>query len=323
MQTLSGTRILVDLCGCVGLLLWGTHMVSTGIERGFGSALRRTLGRKLGNRMRAFLTGAGTTAPLSERAATGIIAASLPATDAIALAPALAALLGANVGSALFVQVMSLGAITIAPMVVLLGALALRRGESARRRNAVRTAIGLGLMVLALSGLQLALSPLASMPLAGSILGSLASQPVLVIVLSALLTWASHSSVAMVLLLGSLCASHLVGDSEIYALVLGANLGGVLPPLASASTVGSRRLPLGNLLVRSAGVLLLLPWLPVIAHVLREMGLGRERLAMDFHLAFNLGLAAVFLPNVHRGAALLLRWLPDPPRPSDPGKPNY
>jgi phosphate:Na+ symporter len=46
-------------------------------------------------------------------------------------------------------------------------------------------------------------------------------------------------------------------------------------------------------------------------------------MVVDFHLAFNLALALVFLPVVTRLAALLVRLLPDPPQPTDPGRPLY
>ena len=105
--------------------------------------------------------------------------------------------------------------------------------------------------------------------------------------------------------------------------MLGANLGGALPPLFHASTPEARRLPLGNLLVRLIGVLLVLPWLTPITRLMERLIPGDPRLAVDFHLLFNLALAALFLMNVKRTASVLLRLLPDPPRPSDPGRPLY
>ena len=50
---------LLDLAGSVALLLWGLHMVQTGIQRGFGPNLRRWLGTALGNRVGAFAAGLG------------------------------------------------------------------------------------------------------------------------------------------------------------------------------------------------------------------------------------------------------------------------
>ena len=54
-----GSLVLLDLLGGVALLLWGLHMVLTGVLRAFGPDLRRFLGKALGNRFTAFGAGAG------------------------------------------------------------------------------------------------------------------------------------------------------------------------------------------------------------------------------------------------------------------------
>jgi len=51
------TLTLIDLAGSVALLLWGVHMLQSGIQRAFGPQLRRFLGRAIGDRLRAFLAG--------------------------------------------------------------------------------------------------------------------------------------------------------------------------------------------------------------------------------------------------------------------------
>ncbi|HVC01899.1 MAG TPA: Na/Pi cotransporter family protein [Steroidobacteraceae bacterium] len=322
-KPISGTLLLLDLSGFVGLLLWGTHMVSTGVQRGYGSTLRRALERNLGNRWRAFFTGLGITTLLQSSTATGLMATSFTAAGVIALGPALAVMLGANVGTALVAQALSFDVAAIAPPLVLAGVLVFRWFGGSRLRNIGRVAIGLGLMLMALAGLQHTLAPVESTPLLRAFIASLAAQPVLAVVLAALLTWGCHSSVVMVLLVGSLASSRVIGGTETLALVLGANLGGALPALLHASTPEARRLPLGNLLVRFVGVLLVLPWTAQIAGLFGHFPLLDARLAVNFHLLFNLLLALPFLFSVDHSAALLMRWMPDPPRPSDPGRPLY
>jgi phosphate:Na+ symporter len=71
--------ILLDLIGGVALLLWGLHMVQTGILRAFGSDLRRFLGTALRNRFRAFAFGLGVTAVLQSSTATALMTSSLAA----------------------------------------------------------------------------------------------------------------------------------------------------------------------------------------------------------------------------------------------------
>jgi phosphate:Na+ symporter len=320
---MSGTLILIELAGHVGLLLWGTHMVGSGVQRGFGTVLRHWLGRNLDNRFHAFFTGLTVTTLLQSSTATGLLATSFAATGVIALAPALAVMLGANVGTALLTQLLSFNVALVGPPLVLAGVLAFRWASNSRLKNLGRIGIGLGLMLTALAGLVHTLGPIENAPLLRPVMGSLSGDPVLAMLVAALLTWACHSSIAMVLLVGSLAASHVVGPTGALALVLGANLGGALPALLDASTRAARRLPLGNLLVRLAGTVVALPFLPEIAHALGGADPSSARLAVNFHLLFNVSLAGVFLGPVGPLARSLTRWLPDPPTPADPSRPVY
>jgi phosphate:Na+ symporter len=320
---MNGTLILVELAGHVGLLLWGTHMVGTGVQRGFGSVLRHWLGRNLDNRLHAFFTGLGVTTLLQSSTATGLLATSFAATGVIALAPALAVMLGANVGTALLTQLLSFNVGLVGPPLVLAGVLAFRWATNGRAKNLGRVGIGLGLMLMALAGLVHTLGPLENAPLLRPVMSSLSGDPVLAVLIAAMLTWACHSSIAIVLLVGSFEANHVVGPTGALALVLGANLGGALPALLDASTRVAKRLPLGNLLVRLAGTLAALPFLPQIAQTLAHADPDSARLVVDFHLAFNVLLACVFLGPVGSLARRLTHWLPDPPAAADPAKPMY
>ena len=320
---MNGTLSLIELAGHVGLLLWGTHMVGTGVQRGFGTVLSRWLGHNLGHRFRAFLTGLGVTALLQSSTATGLLATSFTATGVIGLAPALAVMLGANVGTALLTQVLFFNVALLGPPLVLVGVLLFRWAAGSRAKNVGRIGIGLGLMLMALAGLVHTLGPLENTPLLRSVMGALAGDPILATLVAAALTWACHSSIAIVLLVATFAATHVIEPSGALALVLGANLGGALPALVDASSSAARRLPLGNLLVRTVGVVLALPFLPAITHALELADPAAGRLVVNFHLAFNLALATVFLGSVRGLAQLLTRWLPEPPAPADPGRPLY
>ena len=74
-----GTLVLLDLMGGVALLLWGLHMVQSGIMRAFGSDLRRVLSKACDNRFSAFAAGLGLTALLQSSTATGLMTASFAA----------------------------------------------------------------------------------------------------------------------------------------------------------------------------------------------------------------------------------------------------
>lgn len=320
---MSGTLILIELGGFVGLLLWGTHMVTAGVQRGFGDVLRIWLEHNLTRRWRAFLAGVGITALLQSSTATGLMASAFTADGLIGLGPALVVMLGANVGTTLVTQVLSFNAGLIGPPLALLGVIAFRSFDDDRLRNAGQIAIGLGLMLLALSGMVHELAPIEDAPLLKSVLAALGSEPLLAVVAATVLTWGCHSSVAVVLLVVSLAATQTLSISGALAFVVGANIGGTLPALFEAGSPIARRLPLGNTLIRVAGAIVALPLITICVPLLAHIDAAPSRIVVNFHTAFNLILAVVFIGPANWLAKSLIHILPDPPAPNDPGKPVY
>jgi len=318
--------ILLDLAGGVALLLWGLHMVRSGIVRAFGSDLRRFLGMALRNRFVAFLAGIFVTALLQSSTATGLMTASFVSGGTVDLVPALAIMLGANVGTTLIVQVLSFDVSAVAPVLFLIGVIAFKRGGQTRTRDLGRVAIGVGLMVLSLHILLDTLAPAENAPAVRTLLGAMTGEPLLCLLMAAALSWAAHSSVTVVLLVMSLAYSHFISPVAALALILGANLGSAINPLVEGSqgdNPASRRLPLGNLLNRLVGCALVFPFLHPTAEALARLEPNPSRIAADFHTAFNVALALVFILPLDGLAALLTRLLPERVKASDPATPLY
>ncbi|MBS0522149.1 MAG: Na/Pi cotransporter family protein [Proteobacteria bacterium] len=316
---------LVKLAGSVALLLWGVHMVGTGVQRAFGARLRSFLGGALRNRFKAFLAGMGVTAALQSSTATGLMVTGFTASGLIDLAPALAVMLGANVGTTLIVQVLSFDVAEIAPAFILVGVLLFRRA-SAGPRDFGRVLIGLGLMLMALEQFIALLRPYEDVPSLRLLLGAIATQPLLDVLLAAAVTWAAHSSVAVVLVVMSFAAQGLVPPFAAFALVLGANLGTAINPLLEGSAgddPAARRLPIGNLLNRLIGVVVALAALPWLSRLMVTVEPDNARAVANFHTAFNLALALIFFPLLDPYARLLKRWLPIKLDQTDPGRPIY
>src|SRR5256886_7121516 len=183
------TLTLIDLAGSIALLLWGVHMVQSGIQRAFGPHLRRFLGRALRGRFAAFLAGLGVTAVLQSSTATGLMASSFAAGGLVDLVPALAVMLGANVGTTLIVQVLSFDIGRLAPLFVLVGLILFRKGQQSLPRDLGRVAIGLGLMLFALQQLLSIIAPYEDVPSLRLLMGAIATQPVIDVILAAALTW--------------------------------------------------------------------------------------------------------------------------------------
>jgi phosphate:Na+ symporter len=320
------TLTLIDLAGSIALLLWGVHMVQSGIQRAFGPHLRRFLGRALGDRCRAFLAGLGVTAVLQSSTATGLMAASFAAGGLVDLVPALAVMLGANVGTTLIVQLLSFDIGRVAPLFVLVGVILFRRSFVSRTRDIGRVAIGLGLMLFALQQLLSIITPYEDVPSLRLLMGAIATNPIIDVILAAALTWAAHSSVATVLLTVSFAAKGVVPPQAAFALVLGANLGSALNPLLEGATgidPVAKRVPAGNLLNRLIGVALGLALLNWIGPLMVTIEPDAARAVADFHTAFNLVMAAMFLPLLRPFARLLVWLLPARVAPADPSQPIY
>src|SRR5690242_3501403 len=321
-----GSMVLLDLMGGVALLLWGLHMVHSGILRAFGPDLRRLLSKALNDRFSAFAAGLGLTALLQSSTATALITSSFAAEGLVALVPALAIMLGANVGTTLIVQVLSFNIAAVAPVLFIIGLLAFRNGPRSRIKDIGRVFIGLGLMLLSLHILLDTLAPAESAPSVRVLMNAVTGDPVLCVLIGAVVTWAAHSSVASVLLIMSLAYSHFIAPQAAFALVLGAHLGSAI----SAGFEGARRvnpasyrLPLGNLISRIVGIALVLPFLRRLAEHLQPLQPDLAKLTAVFHIAFNIATAILFIGVLDALARFLVWILPDRVQETDPARPRY
>jgi phosphate:Na+ symporter len=318
--------VLLDLMGGVALLLWGLHMVHSGILRAFGPDLRRLLSKALNDRFTAFAAGLGLTALLQSSTATALITSSFAAEGLVALVPALAIMLGANVGTTLIVQVLSFNITEVAPVLFIIGLLAFRNGPRSRIKDLGRVSIGLGLMLLSLHILLDTLAPAENAPGVRVLMNAVTGDPVLCILIGAVVTWAAHSSVASVLLIMSLAYAHFITPAAAFALVLGANLGSAINPVfegAKRDNPASYRLPLGNLINRVVGVALVLPFLGPIAAHMQPFQPDLAKLTAWFHIAFNVGTAILFIGVLDALSRLLTWLLPDRVQETDPARARY
>lgn len=321
-----GVAVLLDLVGGVSLLLWGLHMVHSGVVRAFGARIKRLLGTLLKNRGYAFLAGVGVTAVLQSSTATALMLSSFSASGMVELAPGLAVMLGANVGTTLIVQLLSFDSSVVSPILLFTGVIAFKRGARTVTRDLGRVAIGLGLMLLSLHILLDSLAPAENAPVVRELLAAITGDPLLNLLIGALLTWAAHSSVATVLMVMSLAFTNFITLPAALALVLGANLGSAMNPLLEGLASGNpahRRLPMGNLVNRIVGCVAFLPFLTPIADAIARIDPQPVRIVADFHTLFNVVMALLFIIPLGPVARLLERLLPDRRDGTDIAAPLY
>jgi len=318
-------KVLLNLLAGVALLVWGTHIVRTGILRIWGGDLRRFLRESVSNRYAAFAAGLGITALIQSSTATAVMVASFVGQGLIATAPALAVMLGADVGTALMTLVFSFDLSWLSPLFIFLGVTLFMRRESTQIGRFGRILIGLGLIILALQLIVLAAQPLTKGAGVKVIFGSLTGDVLLDMLVAALFTMLSYSSLAVVLLTATLAASKVISLHVALGLVLGANLGSGLLAMLNTMTSSpeARRVTLGNLLFRLLGCIIIVPLLPYIEELFASTPLDAAQIAVYFHLLFNVVIAVGFLFFTEKIAHVAERLLPARHDTDDPARARY
>jgi phosphate:Na+ symporter len=322
---MTGTEVLANTFGSIGLLLWGIRMVRTGMTRAFGASLRREIGKRTRTRGRAFLVGMVVTSVLQSSTATALLFASFAGTGLIALPMALSGMLGADLGSALMAQLFSFNVKWLWSILVPAGAFTFLASQSTFARAIARISLGLGFMLLSLSQLGTAVGVLRDSEVVRSLMGGLGAEPIIGFIIAFGLTWLFHSSLSVILLIASLASTNLLPLPLALAMVLGVNVGGALTPLSSLanSPVEMRRIPIGNLVMRATVALVILVVLQVVKPQFPGSYDNLGEIAIGFHILFNLIVAILFLPLVGKMASLMSWLVADPTTAMDLGKPRY
>lgn len=318
-------QTLLNLIAAIALLVWGTHIVRTGVLRVAGANLRQVLRRSVGHRATAFLAGIGVTGLLQSSTATALLTSTFVGQGAIATAAALAVMLGADVGTALMVQVFALNLAWLAPLLIAGGVIVYLSKKNERAGQIGKIVLGLGVMILALQLIMQATAPLTHATGVKVLFSQLSGDMLFDMLIGALFAVACYSSLAVVLLTAALTASHVIPVQVALAIVVGANLGGGL--LVVLTTLKSdpltRRIPLGNFLFKGVGCLIALPLLPFAVQWLAALDPAPQRMVVNMHLAFNLVVAALFLPLVSQIARLVEAWMPAEAEKETPGAPRH
>jgi phosphate:Na+ symporter len=305
---------LIHLAGAVMLLLWAVRMVRTGVERAHGTRLRAALRRARGGTAQMALVGMILAVVLQSSTAVGILAAGFVTSGILTVATGIAALLGADLGSALVVKILSFDLSGMIPLLLLVGATMFLKFEARTVRQTGRIVLGIAFVLLSLQMVGQATEPLRDSSLLPGLVGYLRGDPLTAFLVAAVIAWLVHSSVATVLLLVTFASRGMLPLEVAVPMVLGANLGGgiIAVWLTRGMEVEARRIPLGNLIFRGAGAVLLLTITQIIALPITALGATEPVQLVNFHLAFNFVLVLLALPFVRPMDRLTRLLLPDP-----------
>ncbi|MGE8481817.1 MAG: Na/Pi cotransporter family protein [Pseudomonas sp.] len=316
---------LLNLLSAVALLIWGTHIVRTGILRVYGSNLRHVIGQNMSRRWLAFIAGIMVTAMVQSSNATAMLVTSFVGQGLMALTPALATMLGADVGTALMARVLTLDLSWLSPLLIFLGVIFFLSRKQTRVGQMGRVSIGLGLIILALQLIVEAATPITHAQGVKVIFASLTGDILLDALVGALFAMISYSSLAAVLLTATLAGASVISLPVAIGLVIGANIGsGVLAFLStSMQNAAGRQVALGSLLYKLIGLLLIIPVLDPLVHWIDSFDFSAQEMVIGFHLLYNTARCLILLPSVGLMARLCAWLLPERPDINGTAKPRH
>lgn len=221
---------IIHLMSGATLLLFAVRFMRIGIERLWSGQIRRNLSRH-GSKPSLIAKGAALGFIMQGATVVMLMAAGMVGSNTISILSATILAMGADLGSAVAVQVLTLPVSAIGPAAVLLGGWFYLNSEEASRRNLGRVVLGLGLIFLSLVLIREAVAPLKDFPGTAAVIGYLNADPVTAALCGILLTFLMHSSLAAILTALAFASHGDLGAVAGVGFVIGCNVGSALLPI--------------------------------------------------------------------------------------------
>ncbi len=295
---MSGSVVLVHLAGAVALMLYATRLVKTGVERAYGDVLRQKLRSTMRNPILAVLAGTGLAIALQSSTAVTLLVGSFAGAGIVSGLAGQLAVRGAEIGSALVAKLLTYDLTLLVPLCLIAGTFMFMATERRDWRQIGRILVGVGLLILSLEMIGQASEPLRESALMPVVINYFSGDSVTAYLLAALVTWLFQSSIAAVLLMATLAGRGLITPELGVVLVLGVNLGSsvIAPMLTRNADAGVRVVPVGNLLMRGVGSVIMLVLIMNFRPNVAFLGATASDQIVNAHILFNVIILLAGLP---------------------------
>lgn len=295
---MSGSVVLIHLAGAVALMLFATRLVKTGVERAYGDVLRHKLRSTMRNPIMAVLAGTALAIALQSSTAVTLLVGSFAGAGIVSGLAGQLAVRGAEIGSALVAKLLTYDLTLLVPLCLISGTFMFMATERRDWRQIGRILVGIGLLILSLEMIGQASEPLRESALMPIIINYFSGDSVTAYLLAALITWLFQSSIASVLLMATLAGRGLITPELGVVLVLGVNLGSsvIAPMLTRNAEPGVRVVPIGNLLMRGVGSVIMLILIMSFRPDVAFLGATASDQIVNAHILFNVIILLAGLP---------------------------
>lgn len=327
---------LLYLVGGLALFIYGMTTMGSGLERAAGAKLEKTLEKMTGNVVSGLLMGLAVTAVIQSSSATTVMVVGFVNAGIMTLRQSVGVILGANIGTTVTAQILRLDSTgtlsdslimqllkprNLAYIAVLAGIIVMMLAKKKRTRDIADILIGFGILFIGMSTMEAAVSPLAELPQFSQLFATI-SNPVLGVLVGALVTAIIQSSSASVGILQALSTTGVITYAAAIPIILGQNIGTCITAFLSSvgGSKNARRTAMVHFYFNMIGSIIFLIAVyglnAAIGFTFWDIPIDKGGIA-NFHTLFNVVVTLLFLPITK-----LLVWLAEHTVPADEEKPD-
>ena len=322
----------LNLIGGLCLFLFGMNLMGQALERRAGSGLRSLLEKMTQNRLMGLLAGLGVTAVIQSSSATTVMVVGFVNSGLMTLRQSIGVIMGANIGTTVTAWILSLSGIegssllvqmfkpsTFTPILALVGIILYMFCKADKKKDTGMILLGFATLMFGMEAMSSAVSSLRNVPQFREIF-LMFSNPILGVLVGAVLTGIIQSSSASVGILQALASTGQVTYGAAIPIIMGQNIGTCVTALLSSSVTNknARRAALVhlnfNVIGATVGIVLFYVVRAVAAPALLGQAASEWGIAVA-HSIFNILCTAVLLPMGGLLEKLVLRLVPEGKQP--------
>ena len=304
---------ILTLAGGLAIFLYGMNVMGEGLTKASGGKLERVLEKLTSNQLFAILLGAGVTAVMQSSSATTVMVVGFVNSGLMKLSQTVPIIMGANIGSTVTSWLLAMTSISsdsilvqmfkpssFGPIRAVIGVVYIMFIKNEKRRNIGEVFIGFYLLITGMNMMSGAVAPLANVPEFTGIL-TMFSNPILGMLVGALLTAVIQSSAASIGILQALCVTDAVTYSVALPIIMGQNIGTCVTALLSSigASKNAKRAAVVHLYFNLVGTILFMVAFYSVNYFVDFSFLNQPAapagIAM-IHSCFNVAATVVLLP---------------------------
>ncbi len=304
---------ILTMIGGLCLFLFGMSVMGEALERRAGGSLKAILGKLTKNKLMGFLTGLGVTAIIQSSSATTVMVVGFVNSGIITLRQSIGVIMGANIGTTVTAWILSLGGISsdnvfvqllkptsFTPILALIGIAMLMFGKTSKKKDTGTVLLGFATLMFGMDTMTGAVSGLADVPAFRNMF--LAFQnPILGVLVGALLTAIIQSSSASVGILQALTVTGQVSYGAAIPIIMGQNIGTCITAILSSfgTNKNAKRAAVVHLSFNVLGTVIWLTIFSLISAILKPAILNENASFLGIaaaHSIFNIACTVLLLP---------------------------